>query len=278
MSCFIERQPFLGGDKLKRHNHENIYSMDYYAYLSGLKSLNASFKVIFSVITLFLCIGLNNIYVSIFISVTMGILTVYKGKVHIHDYLSLLTIPVTFMILAGVSIAIGISKNPLGEYNLNLGYFYIYASRKSVIEMLEIMVKAFGAVTSLYMMTLSTTAGEIISVLRRFHMPKIITELMNMIYRFIFIIMEVQLKMTNSAKSRLGYVDYKTSIKTFGNTLSNLFIVSLKKASQYYSAMESRCYDGDILFLEEEKKLKIKHIFCAVIYYILIFIIYYFTK
>ena len=140
------------------------------------------------------------------------------------------------------------------------------------------MVNAFGAITSLYMMTLSTTAGEIISVLRKFHMPKIITELMNMIYRFIFIIMEVQLRMTNSAKSRLGYVDYKTSLKTFGNTLSNLFIVSLKKASQYYSAMESRCYDGDILFLEEEKKLSIKHIFYAGIYYILIFIIYYFTN
>ena len=84
--------------------------------------------------------------------------------------------------------------------------------------------------------------------------------------------------MTNSAKSRLGYVDYKTSLKTFGNTLSNLFIVSLKKASQYYSAMESRGYDGDILFLEEEKELKMKHVFYAGVYYILIFVIYYFTN
>lgn len=272
------RQPFLGGDKLKRHNHENIYSMDYYAYLSGLKSLNSSFKVIFSVVTLFLCVGLNNIYVSVFIAATMGLLIVFKGKVHIHDYFSLLTIPVTFMILAGISIAIGISKSPLGEYNLNLGCFYIYTSRESLIEMLEIMIKAFGAITSIYMITLSTTAGEIISVLRKFHMPKIITELMNMIYRFIFIIMEVQIRMTNSAKSRLGYVDYKTSLKTFGNTLSNLFIVSLKKASQYYSAMESRAYDGDILFLEEEKELKMKHVFYAGVYYILIFVIYYFTN
>ena len=269
---------FLGGDKLKRHNHENIYSMDYYAYLSGLKSLNSSFKVIFSVVTLFLCVGLNNIYVSVFIASTMGLLIVFKGKVHIHDYFSLLTIPVTFMILAGISIAIGISKSPLGEYNLNLGCFYIYTSRESLIEMLEIMIKAFGAITSIYMITLSTTAGEIISVLRKFHMPKIITELMNMIYRFIFIIMEVQLRMTNSAKSRLGYVDYKTSLKTFGNTLSNLFIVSLKKASQYYSAIESRGYDGDILFLEEEKELKMKHVFYAGVYYILIFVIYYFTN
>ncbi len=263
---------------IKGHKHEGIYSMDYYAYLSQLKKLNPTFKVLFSIITLFLCIGLNNIWVSVFIVISMSILSIWKGKINFHEYLSLLTIPLVFMILAGLSIALGISRVPFGEHNFNLGLFYIYTSKESIVEMINIMLKALGAVSTLYMMTLSTSAGEIISVFRKFRFPKIILELMNMIYRFIFIIMDVQLKMTNSAKSRLGYIDYKTSIKTFGNTLSNLLVVSLKKASQYYSSMEARCYDGDIVFLEEEKEVKLKHILYAGIYFILVLVIYCLAK
>lgn len=260
------------------HKHEGIYSIDYYTYISGLKNINPSFKILFSIITLFLCICLNNIYTSIFIIISMGILTVYKGKISFHNYLSLLTIPLTFIVLASIPIAIGFSKQPIGEFNLNLGEFYIYSSREDIFDSVNLIFKALGAISALYTMTLSTSSSEIISSLKKIHVPKIIIELMTMIYRFIFIIMEVQIKMTNSAKSRLGYVDYRTSLKTFGNTLSNLFIVSLKKASTYYSAMESRCYDGEINFLEEEKQLEKKYILYAVIYFLVVLFIYYFTK
>lgn len=260
------------------HKHDHIYSIDYYTYISGLKHINPSFKILFAIITLFLCIGLNNIYASIFITVSMGILTVYKGKISFHNYLSLLSIPLTFMILASLPIAIGVSKHSIGDYNINLGVFYIYLTKNSIYEMINLLLKALGAVSAVYMMTLSTSSTEIISSLRKIHVPKIIMELMNMIYRFIFIIMDVQVKMKNSAKSRLGYVDYKTSLKTFGSTLSNLFIVSIKKAATYYSAMEARCYDGEINFLEEEKTINKKYILYAATYFFIIFCIFYFAK
>ena len=119
-------------------------------------------------------------------------------------------------------------------------------------------MKAWGAVSAMYLMTLSTPASELISVLRKAHIPKVMVELMNMIYRFIFIMAEVQEKMKISAQSRLGYVDFKTSCKSFGNTASNLLVVSLKKANAYYDAMISRCYDGEFVFLEEEKPVTVK--------------------
>jgi len=65
--------------------------------------------------------------------------------------------------------------------------------------------------------------------------------------------MDTQARMKNSAVSRLGYRDVRTSINSFGNTASNLLIVSMKRGSQLFDAMEARCYDGDLLFLEDEK-------------------------
>lgn len=252
--------------------------IDSYAYKSKLRKINPEFKVIFAFLTLLICIIADNIYVSLAIIVSMGFITIFKGGIKFHEYMSLMSIPLVFMILGSIAIAFGVSMSPIGDYNLHLCGFYLYTSDENIMKTMEIVMKAFGAISAMYMMTLSTNTSEIISVLRKAHIPKIIIELMNMIYRFIFILIDVQCKMKNSAQSRLGYIDFKTSCYSFGSTASNLLIVSLKKANTYYNAMESRCYNGDMLFLEEEKKVKTIHVVLACIYFSILIFIWYIAK
>lgn len=140
------------------------------------------------------------------------------------------------------------------------------------------MFKALGAVSALYMMTLTTPLSEIIAVLRKAHVPKLIIELMNMIYRYIFIMIDTHSRMKNSAESRLGYCDFKTSCYSFGQVASNLLVVSLKRGNNYYNALEARCYNGDLQFLEEEKQVKAGQIVMAVIFIIILLLIWFFTK
>lgn len=260
------------------HKHDGVYSIDLYAYSSNMKHMNPKFKIVFAVLALLVCILADNIYVSLFISVTMGIITVCIGKIKIHDYISLLTIPIAFMVMGSIAISVGFSTKPIGQYNMDLKLFYIYSSNESIVKTLGIILKSFGAISSLYMMALSTNASEIISSLKSIHVPKIIIELMNLIYRFIFILIEVQCKMKNSAQSRLGYIDFKTSCYSFGSTAGNLLVVSMKKANAYYDAMESRCYNGEMNFLEEDKKVKVKHIVGVLIYFICVAIVFVITK
>ena len=251
---------------MKGHNHTGVHSIDFYAYSSKMKNLNPVLKVIFSIITLLICIVADNIYVSAFIVVTMGMIIVIKGGMKFHDYCGVLTIPAVFILLGSVAIAAGISKNPVGQWNINLYLFNIYFSNESILKALNVIMKAFGAISAMYMMILTTNSCEIISVFKKLHMPNIIIDLMNMIYRFIFILLDVHENMKNSAESRLGYVDFKTSCYSFGHTAGNLLIVSLKKANAYYDAMESRCYDGRMEFLEEPKNIKTSHILWMAVY------------
>ena len=138
--------------------------------------------------------------------------------------------------------------------------------------------RALGAVSALYMMTLTTPLSEIIAVLRKAHVPKLIIELMNMIYRYIFIMIDTHSRMKNSAESRLGYCDFKTSCYSFGQVASNLLVVSLKRGNNYYNALEARCYNGDLQFLEEEKQVKAGQVVMAVIFIIILLLIWFFTK
>lgn len=258
---------------MKGHNHTGIHSIDFYAYSSKMKNWNPELKVIFSIITLVICIIADNLYVSAFIVVTMGMIIIIKGGMEFHDYCAVLTIPAVFILLGSIAIAAGISKDPVGQLNINLYLFNIYFSVESILKALNVIMKAFGAISAMYMMILTTNSCEIISVFKKLHMPNIIIDLMNMIYRFIFILLDVHANMKNSAESRLGYVDFKTSCYSFGHTAGNLLIVSLKKANSYYNAMESRCYDGQMNFLEEDKKIENKQVIGMAIYILILILI-----
>lgn len=256
-----------------KHKHGEGFTIDLYAYASQLRKWNSDFKAAFSILILILSIVLNNPYASVAIIVAMAYLTVVKGGLPFTVYLSFLTIPLSFILLGTFTIAIDFSKVPVGQYNLDLGFCYVYTSIEQLKKMLFLIVKALAAVSALQMMTLSTPSNEIISFLSKIHIPKLIIELMHLIYRFIFILLDVHRQMRNSAQARQGFCDFRTSCLTFGNIASNTLVISLKKANTYYNAMEARCYDGELLFLEEKKEVLPNHLFIAALFVIFLFLI-----
>lgn len=259
------------------HKHGEGSVIDFYAYASKIRHWNPTFKVVLSVLTLLLCIGLNNPFVSMAVIMGMVFLTVVKGGLPLGAYISVLMIPLTFILLGTIAIGIDFSSQPLGQFNLFLGWGYVFTSVGKLQEMVFLMLKVFGAVSAMLMMTLSTPSAEIIGVLRKAHVPKLIIELMNLIYRYIFILLDVYRNMKNSADSRQGYCDFKTSCYTFGSVASNMLVVSLKKANAYYTAMEARGYEGDLVFLEDEKKLEVIQVIIGAVFIIFLILLWIFT-
>lgn len=261
------------------HSHGGSLGIDAMAYNSKMRSWNAGYKVVLAMITLILCIAFSNIYVSIATILMMGYLVVVVGGLEFDHYVSAMTIPIVFMIVGAITIAIGYSLSPVGQYNLHVfNLFYIHWSKASIKQAAVLILKALGAVSALYMMTLTTPLTELVSVLRKAHMPKLIVELMNMIYRYIFLMLDTWARLRNSAESRLGFCDYKTSMYSFGQIASNLFVVTLKKGTAYYNALEARCYDGELNFLEDEKPVKGWQIVFAVVFIFILCAIWFLTK
>lgn len=251
---------------------ENL-SIDYYAYISKMKSWNAGFKVFISAAAIFSAIFLNSIAVSVFIVLTMSALTVFVGKTPIKIYIKLMTIPLTFMILSGATIAAQFSFNAIGDWYIHLGFFYLGATISSITTAVQAFFKAMAGMSALYMMSLSTPLNEFILVLQGLRLPKILAELMNLIYRYIFILFDVAENMQTAAKARLGYEGFFKSCKTFAGIGGNLFLISLIKAGKYYDAMVARGYDGTLEFLTEKHPVKMGQVISAFIYFSIIFAI-----
>lgn len=246
-----------------RHTHTGVHSIDYFAYTSALSGWNAAFKVVFSLISLIFCIAADHLFVSLFFVAVMMALIVGWGRLRMHEYLALLSIPIFFMALSGITIALNVSRAAQGEYCWNLGWFYLYTNRSDLWYAVSLTCKAFGAVSAMYFLTLTTPACEIVGVLRRAHVPKLIIELMYLIYRFIFILLDIYGRMREAAESRLGYRDFRTSCRSFGGTVGNMLVLSMRKSGTYYDAMLSRCYNGEIQFLEPEKPVHMQQYLLA---------------
>lgn len=247
--------------------------IDYFAYNSGLKNYNADLKIIFALDVLIIVLFGDSIILSAFVFLTMSLITLFMGKIPFEVYLKFVSIPIAFMVLSCLAIVFNFSGKEAGIWNFKVVCFYVFVTEKSIMRGCGTFVKAAAGMSTVYMLALSTTINEIIIFMRKLHLPSIICELMNLIYRYVFILLDSAYKMQTAAKSRLGYEGFFKAYRSFAGIGGNLFIISLKKANEYYDAMLSRGYNGKIEFLNEEHKVKIIHVvMCALYVTVLIFI------
>lgn len=247
----------------KNHKHNTgLLEIDVYANKSGMRNWNSTYKIIFCLTMLFISVFTKRIAIPIYICILLAALTVKLGRVRFSDYIKLLGVPINFAMISLLTILLSFSQIPDGILNVQIGKSYIIVASASQNEAIILMCRILGSLSSLYMISLTTPIGEIIAVLKKCRLPGIFIDIMYLMYRYIFILLGTFKEMNNAAESRLGYLNYKKSIKTVLLIASNLFFISLRKASDSFNAMESRLYTtGSIQFASRTNPIRTNELF-----------------
>mgnify|MGYP002800897068 FL=1 len=240
--------------------------IDKLSYQSKLRYVNASEKLVYALLTLVLCVLSRSVKVAVLVFAVNGVLTVGKGGIPFFRYIKLLMIPLAFLAAGTAVVMINVSRTPMDAFALPAGEWYITGSCEGIRRGLRLCVTALSAVSSLYFLSLNTVMTDILCACRKLHFPSLLTELMLLIYRFIFVLFETASSITVSQQSRLGNRSFKTRIRSFGKLGSSLFILALKRSGALYDAMESRCYDGSIRVLSREQPAKAGEIAVIALY------------
>ncbi len=264
--------------KKHRHTHGALLSIDAQAQRSPLGACHAGLKICFCLLCLFWCVGANSLGFSLFIAVSMAALTVGTGRVPLRYYLSLMAVPAVFILLGTVALLAEFSTVPLGLLDVPLGRWYLCVTPAGQRAALLLISRAFGAVSCLYLLSLSTPMHRIIAALRRAKAPALVIELMYLIYRYIFVLLQTQHQMQVAAGARLGYRDARTALKTTGAASLNLLFLSFRTSADCFAAMEARCYDGEIAFLESDQKLRAAELAFAACYLAVSALVWYFVR
>lgn len=236
-----------------------MINIDKYAYISKLKDIDPMEKLAFALLTLFVCLWANAIIISITVLLIMTWSTIYQGGIPGTVYFKLLLIPMSFLILGVLAIVIEIALQPHGFLgSIQLFNMYLGVSKAGLFSATQLFFRALGAVSCLYYLSLNTPMIDVMSALSRLKCPKLLVEMMSLIYRFIFIFIATAETMVIAQSSRLGYSRVISGYRSLGSLISSIFIRSYLQADKMYTSLESRGYDGELNVLEQHRRYSLK--------------------
>lgn len=250
-----------------------MITIDMLCYYSKLRYMNAMEKFAYAVLTLLFCVVSRSLAMAILVLIVNGVLTVNKGGIPLSRYRHYLTIPLAFLILSTLAVIVNISRTPLDAFAFRIGGYYLTGSYASLFKGIQMILTALASVSCLYFLSFNTPMTDILSVLKKLHCPDLLVELMLLIYRYIFLLLDISFSISVSQDSRLGNRDFRTSMKSFGAMASVLLIRAMQKSGALYDAMEARCYDGRLLVLDEQFSPKSREIFWIALFEILLLIL-----
>lgn len=252
------------------HHRGGMLMLDTLAAHSGLREVSPAVKTAFSVLVLVLCVCASDIVVGAAVALSMVLALRLLAKVPLHDIFTLMRIPLLFLTISCLIILLEIGQEPAGIWNAKLGSIFLSITPFSLNRAVTLFFQAMGAVSCLYFLSTTTPMPQIIEVLRRCHVPELLIELMYLIYRYLFLLLDVQQKLTISASSRLGYSTVRRGFSTAGRISGALLASSFRRSSQCYDAMESRGYDGKLTFLFHMPPLRWGHLAAATAYVLIL--------
>ncbi len=224
--------------------------IDKLAYKSRLVKVRAGDKLLAALTVMFICLFFGSIFVSLATIILMSAATLIFGGCRLRSYVKLLLVPLAFLLTGVLTVII---NRPDASAAVLFSLYSFGITHDSLLMGTRLLLKALGAVTCLYFFSLNTPMNSLLSLLRR-KTPGLLVELMELIYRFIFLLWDEAQRIHTAQASRLGYDGFTNSIKSLGELLTNVFIRAFKRASRLSLSLEARGFDGSFEFLIEEEK------------------------
>ena len=239
---------------IHNESHANLSAqIDRYAYINQLAKTSPATKIFLASSLLLLSVLSPNPVVPITVFVISLILILAVAQIPIRFYFDLFIYPIAFAAISCLFIALFFGNSaPLVEVPFPWFTWTIYTNGITIS--LATFFRVLGAVSALFFLVLTTTMNDLFISLRKIHVPKVLIEISLLIYRYIFVFMEVAAKMTTAQKLRLGQTGYLKRIRQTSLLVANLFVRTLEQGERTFTAMNARGYDGNIRVLEDQPK------------------------
>ncbi|MEG0283541.1 MAG: cobalt ECF transporter T component CbiQ [Erysipelotrichales bacterium] len=223
---------------------------------SKIKDIKTSHKFLFFVINVILIISIDNSLYSIINFILLTLLCVFLLKEERIILFKLLLIPLVFLIMGIIPILIQIN-NESYLYSFKLFSLTLGITQDSLDIATLTLFKALAITLCTYFLILNTNVNNIFNFMRKLKVPILIVNLFELTYRFIHVLVERTLTLKNAQESRVGYLNFRTSIQSFALMFKNIFINAFANLTKVRDAMDSRLYDNEINYyiVEEENSL-----------------------
>lgn len=228
------------------------HQIDALAHTNQLRSLPPEHKLGFAV-ALFVLGYLAPAFVQLLIVLWLFVWVVKYAQIPAKIYLELLLLPTSFLLLSLPTLLVGISTvaalnniEPDVIWGLAIKPFYLYLSQRGVEQASAVFTRSIALTSCLYFILLTIPTFELIRILQRLGCPPLITELMGLMYRFIFILTGTVSELLTAQQSRMGYGTWRIGMRSLSLLIGQLLQRTLNTYQQLSLGLAARGYNGDL--------------------------------
>jgi cobalt/nickel transport system permease protein len=228
-----------------------MHIIDRYAYTNRIRRLDPAHKAALACLVIALCLLLSRPWVGLAAAAWMWALAVFWAGLPGRVFLRVLLAEGLFLCLAVVGVAVSVSSAPPPEalQGWQVGPLWLSTSPASLALAGLLVTRALGCAAAMNFLALTTPLVDMVELLRRWRVPVLLIDLMTIMYRYIFVLLESLSRMHTAQQSRLGYSTWWRSMRSAGLLGSRLFLDAYQRARRMQIALESRSYTGDLRVL-----------------------------
>ena len=226
------------------------------AQKNGLREVNAYLKLAAGLGAILLCL-LSSSYLSpLFIAIVLTCAIIFLARVDAKTYAELFIVPFWFAIMsvAGIILITG-GQDIFWQWNI-LPSFSLSITRESINQGMFVFSRVIGGMSAMIFIALTTPMTDIFIVFRQCRIPEVVIDLMMIIYRTIFILIDQVIQIYQAQVMRLGYSTYRECLHSFATLCGAAFIASWDAGEDLIRAMDARCYDGKFALLGESRPVE----------------------
>lgn len=226
------------------------------AQKNGLREVNTYLKLTAGLGAILLCLLSTSYIAPLFIAVILAGAILFLARVDAKTYAELFIFPFWFAIMsvAGILLMHG-GQDVFWQWNI-LPSLSLSITRDSINQGVFVFCRVIGGMSAMIFIALTTPMTDIFIVFRQCRIPDVVIDLMMIIYRTIFILLDQVIQIYQAQVMRLGYTSWKESIHSFSSLCGAAFIASWDSGDDLIRAMDARCYDGKFALLGESRPVE----------------------
>ena len=234
------------------------------AQKNGLREVNTNLKLATGLGAIILCLLSTSYIAPLFIALVLTCAILFLARVDAKTYAELFVVPLWFAIMsvAGIILITG-GEDVFWNWDI-LPSFSLSVTRESINQGIFVFCRVLGGMSAMCFIALTTPMTSIFTAFRQYRIPEIIIELMMIIYRTIFILMDQVVQIYTAQVMRLGYSTIKESIHSCASLCGAAFIASWNAGEDLMRAMDARCYSGKFAVLGENRPVEKKPLLALV--------------
>ena len=230
-----------------------------------IKNINPNIKAVFALSVILSCIIFKEPLGCIFAMSVMWVIIIKNCRLSRHLIWHIVFWPILFIALSSFMVSFDIANYRGEVFSLKIiNNYFLTVNAQGIKKAIRLFFTSAASLSTMYFLSFTTPVNDIVYVLKTIKCPKEITELFILIYRFIFIVLNMAQSITTAQNCRMAQRTFKTRINAMALMLSSVFVLSYNKSLFMYNAMLSRCYSGEIYFLNQKYVSSRKFVILAV--------------